>query len=430
MASAVASVASAVESKDEPKVATDHFGGPVGAVGLTFVLPFLVMYLHATVAQHGGSLWLPRSTAELASMIPLPTLRAATIYFAWFALHAVLFSFAPGKLVEGATLRDGTRLQYRLNGLASLVVSVGILVGLMATGTLLPSAIVAEIGPMITISTLLTVGFSVWFYFWGRARGRQERSSSNVPYDFFMGTILNPRLRLFDFKFFLEGRMGMASWGALAVVLPWAEYERYGHVSLAMGVVTLCQLWYIVDFFVFESNLLSMLDIIYENFGFMLVFGCVVWIPFTFALQQQYLLVQPHALPTLAAVAIVVMHLAGYVVFRDSNLQKQRFRQDPSKNVWGKPPKFMETKRGTKLLLSGWWGLSRHSNYMGDLTMALSWCLACGFSHVVPYFYFLYFAPLLVNRERRDHALCKEKYGADWDEYCKRVPWRIVPFVF
>ncbi len=235
---------------------------------------------------------------------------------------------------------------------------------------------------------------------------------------------------MLDFKFFLEGRIGMASWGALAVILPWAEYEKFGHLSLAMGVVTLCQLWYILDFFLFESNLLSMLDIIYENFGFMLVFGCVVWIPFCFALQQQYLLVQPHTLHPLAAVGIVALHLVGYTIFRDSNLQKQRFRQDPTKPVWGKPPAFMPTKRGTKLLLSGWWGLSRHANYMGDLTMALSWCLACGFSHVVPYFYFIYFAPLLVNRERRDHALCKEKYGADWDEYCKRVPSRIVPYVY
>jgi protein-S-isoprenylcysteine O-methyltransferase Ste14 len=118
------------------------------------------------------------------------------------------------------------------------------------------------------------------------------------------------------------------------------------------------------------------------------------------------------------------------VIFRDSNLQKQRFRRDPSRPVWGKPPKVLKTKRGTQLLLSGWWGLSRHANYLGDLMMALSWCLTCGFTHVIPYFYFIYFAPLLINRERRDHALCKEKYGADWDEYCKRVPSRIIPGIY
>lgn len=30
----------------------------------------------------------------------------------------------------------------------------------------------------------------------------------------------------------------------------------------------------------------------------------------------------------------------------------------------------MQTKRGTKLLTSGWWGFSRHPNYFGDLIMA------------------------------------------------------------
>jgi protein-S-isoprenylcysteine O-methyltransferase Ste14 len=62
--------------------------------------------------------------------------------------------------------------------------------------------------------------------------------------------------------------------------------------------------------------------------------------------------------------------------------------------------------------------------------MALAWCLPCGFTHVAPYFYFIYFAPLLINRERRDHAACSAKYGKDWDDYCERVPWRMLPWVY
>lgn len=30
----------------------------------------------------------------------------------------------------------------------------------------------------------------------------------------------------------------------------------------------------------------------------------------------------------------------------------------------------MQTERGTKLLTSGWWGRSRHPNYLGDWLMA------------------------------------------------------------
>jgi delta14-sterol reductase len=408
----------------------EHFGGPLGAAVLTVLLPVIPYYLTAAIYRHGGQLWIPHSGHELAAMVAAPTPRALAMYGAWLVLQAFLYRIGPGKIVNGATLRDGTSLPYKLNGLFAHVVGLGALVALLATHVVRATDIVAEIAPFITISTIVIALLCVWFYFWGRARGALERSTGLVVYDFFMGTVLNPRLGLFDWKFFIESRMGMGTWGALCVIVPWAQYEQTGHVSLAMGVVAFCQLWYVTDFFVFESNLLSMLDIVYENFGFMLAFGCMTWIPFTFALQEQYLLVHGHDLPVIAAAAIVVLNFLGYTVFRDSNLQKQRFRRDPSANVWGQPPKTLPTKRGTKLLLSGWWGLSRHANYMGDLTMALSWCLTTGFGSVVPYFYFVYFAPLLVNRERRDHALCKAKYGDDWDAYCKLVPSRIVPWMY
>lgn len=63
----------------------------------------------------------------------------------------------------------------------------------------------------------------------------------------------------------------------------------------------------------------------------------------------------------------------------------------------------------------------------------LAWCLPCGFAampSIVPYFYCLYFASLLIHRERRDDMACRKKYGADWDKYCSLVPWRIIPYVY
>lgn len=93
----------------------------------------------------------------------------------------------------------------------------------------------------------------------------------------------------------------------------------------------------------------------------------------------------------------------------------------------------MPTARGTRLITSGWWGAARHVNYFGDWIMGLAWCLPCGLAGaagIVPYFYCIYFAALLAHRERRDEASCRAKYGADWDAYCARVPWRIVPGVY
>lgn len=89
--------------------------------------------------------------------------------------------------------------------------------------------------------------------------------------------------------------------------------------------------------------------------------------------------------------------------------------------------KYLKTERGTKLIISSWWGMSRHINYLGDWLMALSWSLPCGFGSVIPYFYPIYFAVLLLHRERRDDHQCRIKYGKDWDKYCSIVKSRIIP---
>jgi protein-S-isoprenylcysteine O-methyltransferase Ste14 len=155
-----------------------------------------------------------------------------------------------------------------------------------------------------------------------------------------------------------------------------------------------------------------------------------VWVPFVFTIQAQYLVSHPHDLPPWGTAALVALDVAGYAVFRSANLQKHRFRRDPDARVWGRRPQALETAGGGRLLVSGWWGLARHANYLGDLVMALAWCLPCRFAHPLPYFYLAYSTVLLVHRERRDCARCAARYGRDWETYCRRVPWRIVPGIY
>ncbi len=408
----------------------DQFGGPTGVLVLLVVMPTVSFYLWSAVAQHGGSLWLPTSLAELGKMVPAPTWDAAAIFAAWLVLQAVLYVVVPARVLQGWPTEHGERAEYRINGLVAFAISAALLIAAIALEWISPRAVIGQLGPLLTIATLFAYVATTLTHIAGRRRAHLEHSTGHPIYDFYMGTILNPKVGRHDVKFFFESRIGMGAWGAFAILLPAAELEATGSLSTAMLAVSICQLVYIVDFYVFEETLLSMIDIIEENLGFMLWFAFLVWMPFNFTLQQQYILAAHPVLPTAAAVVLVVVNFAGYFVFRDSNLQKQRFRRDPSRPVWGKPPVTMDTARGTKLLISGWWGLARHTNYLGDLTMAFCWCLACGFGSIVPYFYVLYFAPLLLNRERRDNAMCARKYGDDWTRYCEKVPYRIVPFVY
>ena len=82
------------------------------------------------------------------------------------------------------------------------------------------------------------------------------------------------------------------------------------------------------------------------------------------------------------------------------------------------------------MLHSGFWGVSRHVNYLGEILMACGLALALGWPLLVgPWLYPLYYVALLFPRERDDDRRCAEKYGALWDQYRQKVPWRIVPKV-
>jgi len=178
-----------------------------------------------------------------------------------------------------------------------------------------------------------------------------------------------------------------------------------------------------------ESAILTTMDITTDGFGFMLAFGDLAWVPFTYSLQARYLVDHYRHLSWPMVGFVILLKVAGYAIFRGANGQKDTFRtnhNDPSV----KHLKFISTAQGSELLTSGWWGLSRHINYLGDILMSLSWCLPCGFEHIIPYFYSIYFIILLIHRQSRDDHKCHKKYGKDWDHYCSLVPWRIVPYLY
>lgn len=170
------------------------------------------------------------------------------------------------------------------------------------------------------------------------------------------------------------------------------------------------------------------MDITQDGFGFMLCFGDLAWVPFTYSIQAKYLVNHDPQLPYSTLLLIVGVHILGYAVFRGSNGQKDAFRRNPD------DPKlshlqYLQTKRGTKLLTSGWWGMARKINYTGDWLMGLSWCMVCGTDSIVPYYYAIYFAILLIHRSERDDHLCKVKYGDDWYTYKQLVPYQFIPGV-
>jgi hypothetical protein len=287
--------------------------------------------------------------------------------------------------------------------------------------------------PLTTAAIIFSSALAVAVYLASFAQGRllaQGGNSGVMVYDFWMGRELNPRLWGIDIKEFCELYPGMIGWGLLNLAFAYQQWVTLGRVTNAMLLVNLFELWYIADGLYNEKSILTTMDITTDGFGFMLSFGDLAWVPCTFSTQARYLADHPQQeLSALGLLAVVAVQLLGYKLFRGANGQKDAFRRDP-KHPSVAHLQSMPTKRGTRLLISGYWGMARHINYLGDWIMGLAWCLPCGFGSIVPYFYSLYFASLLMHRERRDEAACRSKYGTDWGKYCSIVPWRIVPFVY
>ncbi|GMK57223.1 hypothetical protein CspeluHIS016_0400570 [Cutaneotrichosporon spelunceum] len=425
-----------------PRLKPTEFFGPVGTFILTFATPIVAYALFYGCNEVTGCSVPPtRNFLEWVGDWPssagaLWEWKAAGVYLAWYMWTVLCWNILPGEWIEGTLLRDGTRKKYKMNGngLWTLILTLGIAAGVIAQ----PGGIAAfawlndHFVPLLSASIAMCTFQAAFVYAYSYFSGEllaYQGNSGNFFYDFWMGRPLNPAFPgfpNFDIKTFNEVRPGIIGWVMLNIGFACAQYERLGRVTNSMWLVVAFESWYSIDCLLVESSILHQMDITTDGFGFMLSFGDLTWVPFIYSLQARYLAFSPNDLSPVACVLIIALEVLGQYIFRVANNEKSEFRSGRNpKNL-----KYMETKRGTKLLTSGWWGRSRHPNYLGDWIMAWAWCLPTGFKTPIPYFYVIYFAILLMHRQKRDDEACKEKYGKDWDVYCKKVPYKIIPYVY
>ena len=417
-----------------------EFGGPIGALGITFVLP-LVCYFLVYACNEDGCVEVSKALGSGGKIFPgfpkrmaLFDAKGAVAALGWMAFTIIAHIVLPGTMKEGVVLPDGTRLTYKLNGFRVFVATCVVGVTGMKAGWIDLAAVHDNLLSMLSTMVIFSYALSAYLYLSSFGKNKmlaKGGNSGNFIYDFFIGRELNPRLMAgtFDLKVFCELTPGLIGWLLLDLGFAAKQYAMTGSVSAAMMMVCAFQGAYVIDALWNEPAILTTMDITTDGFGFMLAFGDLVWVPFTYSLQCRYILEHSVRLSNAHIVGVLLVQCLGYVIFRGSNSQKNLFRTDPTdKRV--AHLKTLQTARGTKLIISGWWGVCRHINYLGDWIMAWAWCLPCGFSHLVPYFYVIYFGILLVHRDARDGEACAEKYGDDWKRYCAVVRYRLIPFVY
>ncbi|KAL9619308.1 MAG: hypothetical protein Q9160_006073 [Pyrenula sp. 1 TL-2023] len=402
---------------------------------------------------------------------------------AYYGTSLSLQLLLPGTELDGTELRCGGRHHYKFNAFSSaciILAGAGVSTFIYGAENPLWTFIWDNLVQIVTANIVIATIVAVYVYLasfsvpHGSAPNPTHRElaqgghSGNMLYDFFIGRELNPQIHIsrslpliggqtIDIKTFFEVRPGLLGWLLLDLAFCAHQYSAHGYLSDSIIFLTGFQALYVLDAIYMEPAIMTQIDITTDGFGFMLAFGDLVWLPFIYSLQARYLAVYPVNLGYAGIAGVLAVQAFGYWLFRTANNQKDRFRTNPN-DPRVKHFTYIQTKTGSRLLTSGMWGTARHINYLGDWIMAWSYSLPTGFAGylihnytnpvtgattkevvqgeargwgvIATYFYVLYFGVLLVHREQRDEAKCARKYGADWEEYKRKVKWRIVPYVY
>ena len=362
-----------------------EFGGPIGAFLTVLMLPVVVLCFSefSRLGRVDFSFLNDFSTerfwdAILKSRVLCPScdntellLKCASAVVTYFLFQVILERWLPCELVQGLPVKGdpSNRLTYRINGhlafwVTLLTVQVGFPYGheesqSVQFGRAPLSMIYDYHGELSLVTILLCFALSFYLYFTSFIGDRilaDGGDSGNAVYDFFIGRELNPRLGTFDWKEFCELRPGLIGWMLLNISFLLKQHETLGYVSGSMILINIFQGIYVWDAQYQERAILSTMDITTDGFGYMLCFGDLAWVPLTYSIQARYLVENDPHLSYNALAAILAVHILGYCVFRGANSQKDAFRRDPN-HTSVSHLKFMKTKRGTKLLTSGWWGM-------------------------------------------------------------------------
>lgn len=356
-----------------------------------------------------------------------------------FALTQLsLMRWVPGQISHGPVTPQGHVPKYRANGVACFLITLVLfLLASFGLRWFSPTIVYDNFAGIIGALNIFSLSFCLLLYFKGRffPSDPSSKLSGNFIFDFYRGTELYPRILGWDVKMFTNCRFGMAGWAIIVLSFAAKQAELHG-LSDGMMVALIIMMTYLVKFFVWETGYLCSIDIMHDRAGFMICWGCLVWVPTIYTSPILYLVHHPHHLGPGWSVLIASLGVTAVLINYLADRQRQVVRATGGRcTIWGKKPRIITaryhgedgTERKAILLASGWWGLARHFHYAPEILAAFLWTAPALFLNFAPYFYVTSLTVLLIHRSMRDEKRCRRKYGPYWDEYRRAVPARIIP---
>lgn len=347
------------------------------------------------------------------------------IYAGITALHLVL----PARQVQGYVRHPdtGAPLQYRLNGRLVLLISIGLWALLGYVGWIPFDWLYTVRWYSLAGACALGLLFTAWIVLPYPGTGKSLVS------DLYLGRLENPQ--------FQHGRIDAKMWlyliGAVMLELQVLSFSAHHYLEfgaaaspglfLAAALLT----FFVFDYLSFEEVHLYTYDFFAERVGFKLGWGCLAFYPYFYAIAVWSAVSLPNPeTPGWQLTLFALIFLCGWMLARGANLQKFYFKTRPEQPFLGINPETISDGKKT-LLVNGFWGVSRHINYLGEMLMALGIALSVGHPAIVwPWLYPVYYVVLLLPRQLDDDKRCASKYGSLWEAYTRRVKYRIIPYIY
>lgn len=362
---------------------------------------------------------------------PKLDLCVSVVYIAWLLGQLILYVLDVGEVIPGPVLRQGKRLNYRLNGFFAMVVNI--LVFLFATLCGFRVAVIFEkITEVVTIACLIQFLISFILLFTQKTENLPNYNINpvvnrgNILEDWLVGRSISPRIGFLDLKF-VFARTGMIALVLFNFSVMAKYYEDNKTTNYTLLLAIGMALVYTADNLYHESSIVFIREM-REGCGITLLIY-MIGISVEYGLVVSYVATTKHELPLYCLLLIAVIFLLGYWTYRSSNNEKSHYRANPDDPIF-KEYETITTASDKHLLVSGWWGMSRHPNYLGDIVIHVAMSFAAGFTNGLPHLNAALITSMLLYRERMDYDECKDKYGDDWDRYCHRVKWRVIPYIY
>lgn len=354
-----------------------------------------------------------------------------------FLLWSLIFLHVPAPVFKGPQTSFGYVPLYTDNGFSYYIITTVTYVGLHYVYPNLSKDVYDNLPYILGSCNLYAFFLCTVLLIMGKNWPQSDEKVAKAPilFEFYRGMEVHPRLFGVDVKQWTNCRIGMMAWQLLIVAFLIAGYQQAG-VNPGHLTNVFLQTVYIAKFFWWETGYFDTLDITLDRAGYYICWGCLVWVPLFYTYSSNFLVAQPSLFSETTAVVIALLGIASVLMNYRIDYEKQVFRQTGGKcELWGRPARSIKvinqkTKKPSNLLVSGSWGVARHLNYTFEILAAFFWCLPGLGYGVWPFLYTIFLTGLLVHRVFRDEAKCADKYGPYWDEYCKMVRYRMIPFVF